>query len=239
MRPAAPTVRPTPPPLRTLKNLLTFAGRLHPVKAVAVGYAGYMLAGWLRLCLPFAERAGSEDTAALDHLFTAASAVSTTGLATVSTPERYSFFGELVILAMIQLGGLGYMTVGSFVILMGRKPLSDFRREVSQSAFVLPDGVKVESFLARVVAFTLAVEALGALALYFCFTDAGADEPVWTAVFHSVSAFCTAGFSLFPGSACSRTGSKASAITSGRTRRSPRSACAGRWASWCWATSGA
>ena len=184
--------------MRTLKNLLTFAGRLHPVKAVAVGYAGYMLAGWLLLCLPFAERAGSEDTAALDHLFTAASAVSTTGLATVSTPERYSFFGELVILAMIQLGGLGYMTVGSFVILMGRKPLSDFRREVSQSAFVLPDGVKVESFLARVVAFTLAVEAAGALALYFCFTDAGADEPVWMAIFHSVSAFCTAGFSLFP-----------------------------------------
>ena len=67
-----------------------------------------------------------------------------------------------MILALIQLGGLGYMTVGSFVMLDGRKPLSEFRRAVSSSAFVLPDGVRVERFLAQVVVFTLLVEAAGA-----------------------------------------------------------------------------
>ena len=164
-----------------------------------------MLIGWLLLCLPVSEQAKTADlpaadVSALDHLFTAASAVSTTGLATVSTPTNYSFFGELVVLGMIQLGGLGYMTAGSFVILVGKRSLSDRRREVSQSAFSLPDGVKVERFLARVVLFTLVVEALGAIALYFSFADAGVETPLWTAIFHSVSAFCTAGFSLFPDS---------------------------------------
>ncbi len=193
---------PRPFPLQTLKNLLTFAGRLHPVKAVALGYAGYMLAGWVLLCLPISEQDATDDlpaaeVSALDHLFTAASAVSTTGLATVSTPTSYSLFGEIVVLGMIQLGGLGYMTAGSFVILVGRRALSDRRREVSESAFSLPEGVKVERFLARVVLFTLLVEAAGALALYFCFVDAGVTDPLWPAIFHSVSAFCTAGFSLF------------------------------------------
>ena len=181
--------------MRTPRTLFAFAARLHPVKAVALGYAGYMLVGWVLLCLPVShETAG---VSALDHLFTAASAVSTTGLATVSPPATYSFFGECVILALIQLGGLGYMTVGSFVMLAGRKPLSDFRRQISATAFVLPEGVKVERFLAQVVLFTLAVEAAGAVALYFAFVNAGVDGPLWQAVFHSVSAFCTAGFSLF------------------------------------------
>ena len=186
--------------MQSLKNLLGFVSRLHPVKAVACGYAAYMLAGWVLLCLPVSHEAvadGAAPVGAVDHLFTAASAVSTTGLATVSPPGTYSFAGECVILALIQLGGLGYMTLGSFVMLAGRKPLSDYRREISSSAFVLPAGVKVERFLAQVVAFTIAVEAAGAVALFFAFENAGVDDAAWQATFHSVSAFCTAGFSLF------------------------------------------
>ena len=193
---AAPRFR---TPLQSLKNALGFFSRLHPVKAVALGYAGYMLVGWVLLCLPVSHESGVE-APAVDHLFTAASAVSTTGLATLTTPTTYSFFGECVILAMIQLGGLGYMTLGSFVMLAGRKPLSDRRREVSATAFVLPEGVKVERFLAQVVAFTVAVEAARAVALFFAFSNAGVEGAGWQAVFHSVSAFCTAGFSLFPDS---------------------------------------
>ena len=185
--------------MQSLTNLLGFASRLHPVKAVALGYAAYMLAGWVLLCLPVSREPGV-DAPAVDHLFTAASAVSTTGLATLTTPTTYSVFGECVMLAMIQLGGLGYMTLGSFVMLARRKPLSDHRREVSASAFVLPEGVKVERFLAQVVAFTVAVEAAGAAALFFAFENAGVEDAGWQAAFHSVSAFCTAGFSLFPDS---------------------------------------
>ena len=186
--------------MQTVKNVFAVLSRLPPVKAVACGYAAYMLVGWLLLCLPVSHVApaeGAGPVAAVDHLFTAASAVSTTGLATVSPPGTYSFFGECVILALIQLGGLGYMTLGSFVMLAGKRQLSEYRREVSASAFVLPEGVKVERFLAQVVLFTITVEAVGAVALYFAFGNAGVPDAAWQAVFHSVSAFCTAGFSLF------------------------------------------
>ena len=185
--------------MTTLRNLLAFLTTLHPVKVVAGGYASYMLLGWLLLLMPFSHE--GEPVSALDNLFIAASAVSTTGLATVSPAGSYNFFGELVILALIQLGGVGYMTAGSFVILAGGKKLSDFRRGVTESAFVLPSGMRVERFVLHVVAFTLAVEAAGAVALFYAFRDAGAPgdtgELVWTAVFHSISAFCTAGFSLY------------------------------------------
>ena len=186
--------------MTSLRNIPAFLTTLHPVKVVAGGYASYMLLGWLLLLMPFSHES-AEPVPALDHLFTAASAVSTTGLATVSPSGTYSVFGELVLLAMIQLGGVGYMTAGSFVILAGGKKLSDFRRGVVESAFVLPSGLRVERFVLHVVVFTLAVEAAGAVALFFAFRDAGAPgdtgELAWSAAFHSVSAFCTAGFSLY------------------------------------------
>lgn len=79
--------------------------RIHPLKSLLVGYLGYVLVGWVLLSLPIAQQ--GESAAALDNLFTATSAVSTTGLATVGTPDTYSFFGELVILDLIQFGGIG------------------------------------------------------------------------------------------------------------------------------------
>lgn len=169
-----------------------------PGRAVAVGYAGYMLVGWLLLCLPFAWESAS--VSVLDNLFIAVSAVSTTGLVTVNTAEAYSTFGEVVILLLIQLGGIGYMTLGSFVILARDRRLPTEREEVAKCAFALPDEFAVGPFLRNVIMFTLGIETLGAVALYFAFSAAGVENAVWQAAFHAVSAFCTAGFSLFPDS---------------------------------------
>lgn len=177
---------------RTLNALLH---QLNPLQLVLLGYASYILVGWGLLSLPIAKQAGNVNW--LDHLFTATSAVSTTGLTTVSTADSYNFFGELVVLILIQLGGLGYMTLGSFAALAVSGELSPLRQRISTSALSLPEGFEVRSFLRVICLFTLAIEIIGAALLYPVFQAHQSPTSVWQAIFHSVSAFCTAGFGLF------------------------------------------
>lgn len=170
--------------------------RLDPSRLVVLGYLSYVLLGWALLCLPLSRRGAP--VPALDHLFTAVSAMSTTGLATVSTADTYSRFGQAVILLLVQAGGLGYMTLGSFVVLAWSGRLSPLRVRVSGLALALPAGFEVAPFLRLMVGFTVLVEAAGTLALYlWVFAPRGLPDAAWLAVFHSVSAFCTAGFALF------------------------------------------
>jgi trk system potassium uptake protein TrkH len=170
--------------------------RLDTIHLLSLGYLSYVLLGWLVLCLPICQQSNG-NTTWLDHLFTSASAVSTTGLVTVSTSDTYSFWGELVVLTLIQLGGLGYMTISSFVVLAVSGDLSPSRRRVSLAAMSLPEGFEVRSFLRTICGFTAIIELLGALALYPSFAARNVDSPAWHALFHSISAFCTAGFGLF------------------------------------------
>ena len=200
-----------------LLRALARVRRLHPVKLLLGGYLSYMLVGWALLSVPAAHAPDGEGPVrAIDHLFIATSAMSTTGLATLTVPTAYGFGGELVILLLIQAGGIGYMTFGSFVVLAGRRRMSHFREDITRTAFALPEGFRPAAFVRDVVAFTLLVELAGAALLFWAFREAGVAERAaaggmgaswagdahvaWQAVFHSVSAFCTAGFSLFPDS---------------------------------------
>ena len=169
--------------------------RMHPAKLAFLGYLSYIIVGWAILCLPFAQQ--GQGVGALDNLFTATSAVSTTGLTTVNAADSYSFFGQAVVLLLIQLGGIGYMTLGSFVILARNPELPRLRERVGQAVFSLPESFRVDRFVKSVVTFTLLIETAGAIALYPIFRSAGDPQPLWSAIFHSVSAFCTAGFSLY------------------------------------------
>ena len=162
-------------------------------KLLVFGYALYMIVGWALLSLPISQSASSSS---LDTLFIAASAVSTTGLVTVDPASSFSFFGELVILLLIQAGGIGYMTISSFVAVSIEHRLSPERSRMVRTTFPMPSDFKPARFVRDVVVFTLLVEAVGAAILYFLFLNAGVDGALWSAVFHSVSAFCTAGFSL-------------------------------------------
>jgi len=177
-----------------MRGIVEGMGRAHPARLVALGYLMYVVVGWILLCLPWAQRAAG--AGALDHLFTATSAVSTTGLVTVSVADRYTFFGQLVIAFLIQLGGIGYMTVGSFIILSRSREISPTRLSVGRVVFSLPESFDVRSFILSVVKFTAVIEAVGAILLYVVLRRAGEANPLWSAVFHSVSAFCTAGFGL-------------------------------------------
>lgn len=169
--------------------------RIDPIRLLVLGYLSYVLLGWGLLCLPISRSVA--DAGTLDHLFTAMSAVSTTGLTTVSTSDTYSGFGEFVILMLIQFGGLGYMTISSFLMLAVAGDLSPLRRRLMRTALVLPTGFEIGQFLKVICWFTLAIELAGAIALYPIFLAHDAPQPLWQAIFHSVSAFCTAGFSLF------------------------------------------
>ncbi|ROO29177.1 potassium transporter KtrB [Salinisphaera orenii MK-B5] len=181
--------------MRAWRWVRGFLGRQRPVRLVAGGYALYVLIGFGLLCLPWAQEA--EDVAWLDHLFIATSAVSTTGLASISSADSYSFFGELVITGLIQLGGIGYMTLGSFFMLAVRHRLDSLHTKVARQAFVLPRGMELARFIRGVVLFTFVIEAIGAAILVPAFMAADVPAPVWNGIFHAISAFCTAGFSLF------------------------------------------
>lgn len=177
-------------------SLFRFFQNVTPVKVILFGYLGYTLVGWLLLCLPFSR---TNPVSILDNLFIATSAISTTGLVPISVADSYTFFGELVILLLIQLGGIGYMTFGSFIILASgdRSSLTLERQEISKIVFNLPHGFKVSEFIIRVVKFTVIVELIGSACLYLIFANAGVDSPLWSAIFHCISGFNTAGFSLF------------------------------------------
>jgi len=167
---------------------------MRPEKTLFWGYLGYVLLGALFLSLPGFRIAG---VSAVDSLFVAVSAVSTTGLSPISVAQCYSFLGQLVILLLIQLGGIGYMTFGSFIVLSTRIHFSEGREMVHKTVFSLPKDFSVKKFIRSVIAFTVAIEAIGAVLLSFAFSSDGRQGVAWTSIFHSVSAFCTAGFSLY------------------------------------------
>ena len=173
-------------------------GRANPLRVLLWGYGSYILIAWVLLCIPLCWQA--EPIGILDNLFIATSAVSTTGLITVNTPDAYSFLGELVILLAFQVGGLGYMTLGSFVLLAASDSLPHFRRQIGSAVFAMPEGFDLKLLIRHTVIFTVIAEGVGTILLSFLFAQKGVNNPIWAAIFHSISAFCTAGFSVFPNS---------------------------------------
>jgi trk system potassium uptake protein TrkH len=182
-------------PVRRILHRLEF----RPAQTVALGFAAAILGGTLLLSLPPAVVA-LERVSMLDALFTAASAVTVTGLTVADTDTFYTGFGQLVILALIQLGGLGTMAASaSLVVLAGRRLRLRAAAALLESMDLQTLG-QVVGQLRTILAVTLAVEGIGALLLMAAWADHPAvDRPVFAAIFHAVSAFCNAGFSIIPG----------------------------------------
>lgn len=134
----------------------------------------------------------------VDALFISASAVCVTGLASVDVPVVLSFWGELWLLLLIQAGGLGILTFAAMAAaVVGRRTGLDVEEASGSFTAILPSGTP-RQMLRTILGFTLACEAVGALALIACWWPAeGFVRALWLAVFHAVSAFCNAGFSLF------------------------------------------
>lgn len=175
------------------QNLLLFK-RDKPENSLVLGYLSYAIIGIIILSFPWSRQLNIDF---IDNLFTTFSAISTTGLATVSVPDSYSFMGQLIIILLIQLGGIGYMTFGSFVVLSTSQALSDNRLSIHQTAFSLPKDFSINKFVKSVVIYTAIIEFIGAIFLTFVFMKDDRANPIWSGIFHSISAFCTAGFSLY------------------------------------------
>jgi len=182
-----------------IEGFTNYLRNMPPARSVLLGYLGYIVVGWILLCLPFTHNSGSVATP-LDHLFTSTSAISTTGLVTISFSGVYNFLGQFIVMLLIQIGGIGYMTLGSFVILAQNKPLTKSRLDIAGVVFALPETFKIHKFIKSVIVFTVVIESFGAAVLYFILRQAGVQNAMWSAMFHSVSAFCTAGFGLYDNS---------------------------------------
>ncbi|TRX60477.1 potassium transporter KtrB [Fulvivirga sp. M361] len=165
-----------------------------PSTILILGYLCIMLIGSVLLSLSITQK---ENVAGIDTLFIVTSATSTTGLTSFSIVDHYNWFGQLIIMVMMQVGGIGYMSIASFIVIGGRKKLSEFNTRLLKTEFDLSEKYDLRSFVRIVFWFSLIIEVLGALVLYFIFKSSGLDQPVWFSLFHSISAYCTAGFSLF------------------------------------------
>lgn len=174
--------------------MIAWITKLKPLHSLIYGYLIILLIGFLLLCLPVFH---ISPVNTLDNLFHATSALSTTGLATVTIGEYYNIGGQIIILLLIQIGGLGYMSIGSFIVLMRRHRLSKINAELIQYDFSLPENFQIGRFIRDLVIATLAIEVIGAIFLSIIFAYQGEDAAIWKGIFHSISAFCTAGFSLF------------------------------------------
>lgn len=165
-----------------------------PQQQIMLVYVGYSIIGTLLLMLPFASNG---EVSFVDHLFTVVSAFSTTGLSTVDVATQYTFFGQFVILALIQMGGLGYMTLSSYIMLRLTGRFGTEKAKLFQTQFAYPDSLDSVSMLKSIVKYTFVFEIIGFILLFPYFLMTGVEQPAWSALFHSISAFCTAGFSIY------------------------------------------
>lgn len=169
--------------------------KLTSFQIIILGFFGVILLGTLLLMLPLSSKDGCA-TPLLDALFTSTSAVCVTGLVLYDTATYWSAFGQLVILLLIQIGGMGVITVAAaFAMISGRK-ISLMQRSTMQEAISAPKVGGIVRLTSFIIKTTLLMELLGAAAMtpVFC-RDFGA-KGVWMALFHSISAFCNAGFDL-------------------------------------------
>lgn len=164
---------------------------------IILGFAGVIFLGSLLLCLPISTRSG-EPASYMDALFTATTSVCVTGLVTQETGTYWSLFGQIVILILIQIGGMGVMTVAIMLGLMARRRrFSLIQRNTMQETIGGPGLGNIIKLTKFIISVTAATEIAGAICMFPVFNrEFGVIKSIWYSVFHSVSAFCNAGIDI-------------------------------------------
>ena len=172
--------------------------RLTPPQMVVFSFAAVILTGSALLALPISST--GERSSAIDALFTATSATCVTGLITRDTSRDWSLLGQVVILGLIQVGGLGIMSLSALVQILLNRPIGARGQDALDQALDLSMRHQLRDVLRVIGLSTLAIEGFGFIALAPLFARHGmpAGASLWHAGFHSVSAFCNAGFSVDP-----------------------------------------
>ena len=174
-------------------------GRISRVRVIVLSFLLVILIGTLLLWLPCSTRNGLE-TSLLDALFTAVSATCVTGLVVVDTWSHWTVFGQIVILLMIQIGGLGFITIAALFFMMTKKQMNLSTRTVLQDSISATQNGGVFRLTRKILKGTILIETCGTLLLSVRFVPVfGIVKGLYYSVFHSVSAFCNAGFDLMGG----------------------------------------
>ena len=181
---------------KNLKKKITEKISSNPPLVLSLGFAIMISIGGLLLCLPFFSKSG-DFTAPIDAFFVAASASCVTGLTPVNTLRHWNTYGHIILLFLIQIGGLGVMSLTSMIPLILGKKIG------LRSRIILKEQLNVDSLDGMIILFkyvlffTFGVEFIGAVILSTRFIPIfGLGQGIWISIFHSVSAFCNAGFDI-------------------------------------------
>lgn len=165
------------------------------IRIILYSYLAVIFIGALLLMLPFAHIG---ELSFIDALFTTTSATCVTGIVVKNTAQDFTLFGHIVLICLMQIGGVGYMTIVTFLFLVMRKNLNIHEKNMAKDSLNYSSNLGVQEFLKKVFLFTLVIELTGALILSVRFMfDMPSTQALWFGLFHSISAFNNAGFSLF------------------------------------------
>ncbi|MBK8944061.1 MAG: Trk family potassium uptake protein [Ignavibacteriae bacterium] len=177
--------------------LKKFNIKFTPVQTLSLGYIVIILVGAFLLMLPISS---SQQTSQnfIDSLFTATSAISTTGLIVVDTGTYYSLFGQIIILVLIQIGGIGYMAIYVIIVMITSNKFSISSKKFLRESISRLPNINLIGFGKLIVTYASVIEIIGTIFYFIVFIEKYSFiDALYISIFHSVSAFCTAGFSLF------------------------------------------
>lgn len=171
--------------------------KLNPVQILAIGFLTIVVFGAILLSLPISSNSG-ESTNFIDSLFTSTSAVCVTGLVTLNTSTHWNYFGKTIIIILIQIGGLGFMSFTTLFAILLKKKITLRERLILQEAMNTFGLQGLVRLIRYILVFTVLVEFLGALLFSTQFIpEFGFLKGIYFSIWHSISAFCNAGFDLF------------------------------------------
>ena len=180
--------------LKVLKRIENI--EMNPPRILALGFAGLILLGALLLNLPIASQ-NNESIGFINALFTSASSVCVTGLVVVNTAYHWTLFGQIVIIILIQMGGLGFMTIATIAALIIGKKITLKERLVIKEQLNQETMSGLVKLTKYVILSTFLIEGIGASLLSLRFVPLyGISQGIWFSIFHSISAFCNAGFDI-------------------------------------------
>ena len=172
-----------------------YVKHLSTTHIVLLGFLAVILAGSLLLWLPISSATG-KSVPYIDALFTSTTATCVTGLVTLPTVTTWSIFGQVIILLLIQIGGLGVITIATGILVMLGKKISIGNRILIQDSFNLNSMAGMVKFIKKVIIGTFVIEGIGALLYMTVFIPDFGVKGIWISVFNSVSAFCNAGIDI-------------------------------------------
>ncbi len=175
-----------------------FRLKLHPTQVVLLSFAGWILLGAFVLMLPVSVNVG-RSISFIDAVFMSTSATCVTGLATISLVDDLSVFGQMVLLVLLQVGGLGIMTLSSSLAVIMGKNLQMREQVIMHDVLDTSSSEELLDLVVNVIRYTFAIEFVGAIILTIGFYQEGFEigQSIYYGFYHSISAFCNAGFALW------------------------------------------